>query len=525
MPRVLIADQLSDEATRLLQDAGYAVDIKPGRDEQSIVADIGEYDALIVRSATTVTPAIIEAGIRLKVIGRAGVGVDNIDLAAATEQGIIVMNAPLGNIVSAAEHTLAMILAMARDLPAASREMSQGTWNRKAHTGIELEGKVLGVVGLGKIGQHVARVCRAMGMTLLGFDPYISEQRAREIDVELVTLDDLLRRSDVITLHVPRTPETVNLIDAGALGKMKRTARLVNVARGGIVDEAALAQALTAGTIAGAALDVFDSEPLKMDSALLQAPHLILTPHLGASTEEAQTKVAEAIAKQFIAFFDKGQIQNAVNLKVHLDPDLASYGDLAERLGALAIQLADRRPISTITVHCQGKLAEANTRALAVCALAGALRKIVSTPVNLVNAANIAESRGIELIEQRTSHTGRFTNELTVELKTSDGCRRVSGTCFDKDTLRITQIDDLDVELKPSGTILVMRYEDRPGMVGKFGSILGDARINIAAMDVGRVVKGADAVVSLTVDDPVPEAVLETLRLAVQPKELHLVEL
>lgn len=525
MPKILIADALSDEATAILSRSGMLVDVKTGRSQDEILADIAEYDGLIVRSATKVTRTMLEAASRLKVVGRAGVGVDNIDLAAATERGVVVMNTPLGNIVSAAEHTLALLFALARHVPIADRELHDGEWNRKAHTGVELEGKTLGIVGLGKIGQHVARVARATGMQLVGYDPFINPKRAQEIGVELMEMDELLVASDFITLHVPKTDQTADLIDREAIGRMKPGSRLINVSRGGVVNEQDLADALTDGRLAGAALDVFAQEPLPADNPLLQAPNLILTPHLGASTEEAQSKVAEQIAEQFVAFLQDGRIQNAVNLNIHLEPELAAYGELATTLGSLAIQLIDARAVSAVHVHCRGKIAEANTRALAVCALSGVLRETCSTPVNLVNAATIAESRGIELVEERSRRSGSFTNLLEVEIRTATGRRKVGGTCFDEAKPRIVEIDDLDVDLKPADTILVMRYDDRPGMVGKFGTILGDAGVNIANMDVGRVSKGKDAIVCLTVDDPVPAELQEKLRQQVQPKELHVVSL
>lgn len=525
MARVLIADPLSAEATRILTAAGLDVDAKPGRGEAEIIADINQYDGLVVRSATNVTRAIIEADARLKVIGRAGVGVDNIDLDAATERGIVVMNAPLGNIVSAAEHTIAMVMALARDIPSAHAEMQEGIWNRSAHTGIELEGKTLGIIGLGKVGQHVAKVFKAGGMDVIAYDPFISAERAAEIGVSLVGLDDVLAKSDVLTLHVPKTPQTTGLIDTAALEKMKPTARLVNVARGGIVVEADLAAALAAGTIAGAAVDVFSVEPISPDNPLLQAPNIVLTPHLGASTAEAQTKVADAIARQFVAFFQTGLIQNAVNLQIALDPSLRPFAQLALTLGSLAVQLQESPRVQSVHIHCQGNIAKQDTRALSVSALSGVLQQTGHSPVNLVNASHLARVRGIELIEERSRQIKNYVSLLTVTVQTDSGRRTVSGTCFDERALRIVAIDGLEIDLKPDPHILIMKYGDRPGMVGKFGTILGDAKLNIAGMEVGRTHKGADAIVALTLDDPVPESVQQALRAAIQPHELYVVSL
>ena len=525
MPAVLIADKVADGAATLLRREGFDVDVRTGRDEQAILMDIADYDAMIVRSGTQVTRRIVEAGTRLKVIGRAGVGVDNIDCAAATERGIVVMNTPLGNVVSAAEHTVAMLLALARDIPAAHDELRAGTWNRSAHTGVEVEGKTLGIVGLGKIGQHVSRACKALGMRVTAFDPYINPDRAREIGVELLEMDELLAAADFLTVHAPKTPETAGLIGTEELARMKPTARLVNVARGGIVDEDALARALRDGTIAGAAVDVFSTEPVAPDNPLLRAPNVVLTPHLGASTMEAQSKVAEAIARQIITFFRDGVIQNAVNLNVWLEPEMSAYGVLAETLGSLAVQLLGREAVRRVKVCCRGRIAHSNVRALAVSALAGVLRQTTETTVNLVNASAIASERGIELVEESSRQIRSYMSLLSVEVHSGDAVRRVSGTCFDDVAPRIVEIDGLDMDLRPAGIIVIMRYDDRPGMVGKFGTILGDADINIASMDVGRLDKGADAVVALTLDDPVPPDVQEALRRAVQPKEFHLVSL
>ena len=525
MTRVLIADSLSKDSTRILEQAGIAVEVKTGQSEAELIAGINRFEGIIVRSATNVTRPIVQAGTRLRVIGRAGVGVDNIDCAAATERGILVMNTPLGNIVSAAEHTTALLLAMARNLPDAAADTRAGNWNRKRYTGIELENKVLGIVGLGKIGQHVSRVCRALGMQVLGCDPYLSEQRAAQIGVTLTTLEPLLKQADFVTIHVPRSASTRDLIDARALALMKPTARLLNVARGGIVDEQALADALTAGTIAAAAIDVFSTEPIRPDNPLLQAPNVILTPHLGASTVEAQQKVAAAIAHQFVAFFQHGEMQNAVNLEVALDPALGAYGRLAEALGALAVQLLASKRVRNVRVSSHGGIPKEETGALAVCCLSGVLSRVTNTPVNLVNAAQIAEDRGIELVEEYSAQSRTYLSLLRVEVQgDADSCA-VSGTCFDEHELRIVEIDGIGIDLKPADNILIMRYADRPGMVGKFGTILGRAGINIAGMEVGRTGKGADAVVALTLDDPVPGAVQSALRRSIRPKALHSVSL
>ena len=523
--RLLIADEVSSAAIRILEDAGLTVAVKPGRSEEQILADIAEYEAVVVRSATKINRRVIEAGTRLRVIGRAGVGVDNIDCKAATERGILVMNTPLGNVVSAAEHTVALLLALARHIPTCDAEVRRGLWNRSAHTGVEVEGKTLGIVGLGKIGQHVARVCKALGMRVLACDPHMSPRRAKEVGVQLVDFDAVLRESDFLTLHVPHTPETAGMVDAEALGKMKPTAYIINCARGGVVDEGALADALGAGTIAGAAVDVYSVEPVAEDNPLLKAPNVVLTPHLGANTAEAQAKVAEAIAHQLVAFFKDGVIQNAVNLTVHLEPEMAPYGDLASVLGSLAAQLLSPEAVEHVRVCCHGQIAGSNVRALAVSALAGVLAETTETAVNLVNAASVAASRGIELMEASSEHAPSYRSLLSVQVRGGGAVREVTGTCFDGTNPRVVGIDGLVLDLRPASHILIMRYDDRPGMIGRIGTVLGNAGINIAGMDVGRLAKGADAVVALTLDDPVPDAVIAAIRESIRPKELHLVSL
>ncbi len=523
--KILIADNVSEAAEKILMDAGLLVDVKTGRTEDAITADIAHYDGIIVRSATKVTRRIIEAGTKLKVIGRAGVGVDNIDREAATAHGIVVMNTPEGNTVSAAEHTLALLLALARNVPAAAVDTKNGNWNRKKFTGIEVENKVLGIVGLGKIGQHVARGARALGMRVTAYDPYISAERAEQLNVQLCDLDQILKESDFVTLHVPKTAATVDLIDAAALKKMKPSARIINVARGGIVNEADLAAALEAGTIAGAAIDVFSTEPITADNPLLKAPNIILTPHLGASTIEAQEKVAEGIARQFATFFEIGMIQNAVNVEIMLSPELSNYGILARLLGSLAVQMLPPERVLEVKVTSQGSIAKLDTRAVAVSGLSGVLARIAETDVNLVNASQTAHDRGIELKEERSRKIRNYANLITLEVITEKRSRSVSGTCFDDKQPRIVMIDNMEIDLKPAENILVMRYQDRPGMVGKFGSILGEAGINIARMEVGRVQKGAEALVALTLDDPVPEEIKNKLAEAVQPSEIFLVSL
>jgi len=527
--RILIADPLNDRASAILKEGGLNTDTQPGLSEAQLCQIIGDYDGLIVRSATTVTPKVISAGRKLKVIGRAGVGVDNIDLKAATAAGIIVQNTPLGNITSAAEHAIALLFSHARNIPRADREMKAGKWGKKGLTGVELSGKTIGIMGMGKVGGIVAKVALALDMTILVFDPYLTDRKAEELRVTKTDLDTLLKESDFITVHTPLTAETKNLINADKMKLMKKSVRIINAARGGIVNEKDLFDALKNGTIAGAALDVFETEPLAADSPLRSLDNTVLTPHLGASTEEAQERVAEDIAKQFVEFFRDGVIRNAVNLSVVLDPKIAAFARLAETLASMAAQMA-RGPIVSLKVGAYGKLAEGDTRELGLCALKGVLSRSTTDPVTLVNARSIGEARGIALFEHKSEQVRNYANLLVVSVETQDSDGKqaehtIAGTCFDGQEGRIVQIENYEIDLRPAPHLLLMFYPDRPGMIGKYGSILGEANINIANMTVGRREKRGQAAVALTVDEAVPQQVLEKIRAAVACDQLYSVEL
>ena len=525
MPRVLVADSLSDVCIAILRDAGLEVDVNTGRTEEELVRLIPAYDAMVVRSATKVTPRILQAADRLKVVGRAGVGVDNVDVPAASHKGVVVMNTPLGNITSAAEHAVAMLLTLARNIAPADASMKRGEWEKKKFTGVELSEKTLGLVGMGKVGQIVARAGTGLGMNVCAYDPFLPERRAKELGVEMLGLDALLERSDFITIHTPLTEKTRGLIGAAEIAKMKPSCRLINCARGGIVDEAALLEALNNGRLAGAALDVFDAEPLPKDSPLRSAKNIILTPHLGASTEEAQIKVAEAIARQIAAFFKEGKIQYAVNLSVTLTPELEPFAKLSETLGRLLSQILSGPPQS-VTCSARGRIAQGDTHALAVFGLQGLLSHWREQSVNLVNAALVAEERGIAVTEEKSLESADFASVVRLEVKGPRATLSAGGTVFEGREPRIIAIDGFTVALKPEGTVLVLFYRDRPGMVGKFGTILGNAGINIAGMDVGRREKRGRACVALSVDDPVPAPVLEQIRACTGPDgEAHLVQL
>jgi D-3-phosphoglycerate dehydrogenase len=524
--RVLVADKMSEAGVKILREGGLEADVKTGLSEDELATAVRDYEGVIVRSATKVTRRVIEAADGLRLVGRAGVGVDNIDLEAATQRGVVVMNTPLGNITSAAEHALALMTALARHVPAADAKMKEGGWDKKKFTGVELTGKTLGVVGLGKIGTIVARVARAFPMRILVHDPYLNPKRAEELDVELADLDRLLKESDFVTLHVPLNDSTRGLIGKDALAKMKPTARLINCSRGGVVDEDALAEALRDGRIAAAALDVYATEPLPAESPLRAAPNIILTPHLGASTAEAQEKVAEDLARQFVDYFARGEIKNPVNIEVTLKPHLAAFADLAEALGRFASQIVSTG-VSRVECGCYGEVGRSaeDAHVLAVFALQGVLAGRVDARVNLVNVGRIAESRGIELTERRADQARTYRNVVTVRLVADGVERKVSGTLFEGREVRIVGIDGFDIDVKPAPWMLLMMYPDRPGMVGRFGSILGEAGINIAGMAVGRREKSGLAAVVLTVDDPVPDGILEKIRGAVEAREVYRVEL
>lgn len=465
----------------------------------------------MIRSGTRVTKEIIEAGTALKIIGRAGVGVDNVDVPAATRQGIVVVNSPEGNTIAAAEHALAMMLALSRYIPDANASTKTGGWDRKTFVGAEVYKKTLGVVGLGKIGSHVATAAKAMGMKLLAYDPFISTERADQLGCRLVDLDLLFREADYITLHIPKTPETTNLIGTETLAKMKPTARIINCARGGIIDEAALATALKEGRIGGAALDVFSNEPLEADSPLRQlGKEIILTPHLGASTTEAQINVAIDVAEQIRDVLLGLPARSAVNIP-GLYPDvmekLKPYLQLAETLGNLVSQLAGGR-VDSLQVRLQGELASNESKPIVIAALKGLLTNALRERVNYVNAGIEAKERGIRVVETRDTNIRDYTGSLHLEAKGSLGQHSVTGAVLGDSEIRITDVDEFPVNVPPSRYMLFTLHRDLPGIIGKIGSLLGSFNVNIASMQVGRKIVRGDAVMALSIDDPLPEGIL-----------------
>jgi D-3-phosphoglycerate dehydrogenase len=519
MHRVLIADKLAPEGMAVLHDAARSgqlvVDERTGLPPEELRHVIPEYDALIIRSSTTVTQEIVDAAVRLRVVGRAGIGVDNIDVGAATRRGIAVMNTPGGNNVTTAEHAISMLLALARAIPQATASMKAGRWEKSKFTGSEVCGKVLGVVGMGNIGRLVAERAQGLKMKVIAFDPFITEENAQRLGVDLVTLDALLQRADFVSLHTPLLPETRHLIDAAALAKMKPGARLINCARGGIVDEAALVTALREKRLAGAALDVFEQEPPPTDHPLLGLDSVICTPHLGAATAEAQVAVSVAIAEQIVDFLVNNVTRNAVNmpsLSAEQLEVLRPYLDLAERLGSLQAQLLEQAP-TEVTVAYAGDVAALDVQPITVAVLKGLLGRLLETSVvNYVNARELARERGVKVVESRTTSPKGFTNSIGVRVRTAQRSSEVAGAVFGRDVIRLVRINGFYLEAVPEGFILMLNNRDVPGVVGAVGMLLGEAKINIAGLQLGREQVGGMALSLVHVDERIPAPVLERLR-------------
>ena len=509
MSKVLVSDPIDQVGIDILSQVAQ-VDIKVGLSPEELVQIMPEYDALMIRSGTRVTKEIIEAGKQLKIIGRAGVGVDNVDVPAATRAGIVVVNSPEGNTIAAAEHALAMMMSLSRYIPEANTSVKGKQWDRKSFVGAEVYKKTLGVVGLGKIGSHVATVAKAMGMKILAYDPFISVERADELGCRLADLETLFRESDYITLHIPKTPETTHLINAETLAKMKDGVRIINCARGGIIDEAALAEALKSGKVAGAALDVFEEEPLKESVLRDFGKQVILTPHLGASTAEAQVNVAIDVAEQIRDVLLGLPARSAVNIP-GLRPDvlekLRPYLQLAETLGNLVSQLAGGR-IDQLNIGLQGDLATNQSQPIIVAALKGLLSQALRERVNYVNASIEAKERGIRVIETRDATSRDYSGSLHLKAKGSLGEHSVTGALLGDGEIRITEINEFPVNVPPNSYMLFTLHRDMPGIIGSIGSLLGSFNVNIASMQVGRKIVRGDAVMVLSLDDPLPEGIL-----------------
>jgi D-3-phosphoglycerate dehydrogenase len=519
--QVLVSDPVSEEGLRaLLDDPTIAVDIKTDYTPEQLAAAIGDYDALVIRSQTKVTAEVLAHAKRLKVIGRAGVGVDNVDVPAATGKGVVVLNSPEGNTMAATEHTWALLLALARKVCPADASMRLGKWDRKKFTGTELYGKTLGVIGLGKIGGAVARRGRGFEMDVVAYDPFVTQEQATRMGIRLLPLEELLQEADFVTIHVPKTKDTANIINDERLALMKPTARLINCARGGVVNEQALADAVLQGTIAGAAVDVYSSEPATADNPLMTASasgcdNLLLTPHLGASTEEAQMKVAVDVAEQIRDFFHGIPARSAVNMPA-LDPELLAilkpYMTLVEKMGKFHGQMINGA-VQSVEVVYSGEILDEDTAPLIPALLQGLLSPILGAGIiNSVNARYIAEARGIQMKEVKSTESSGYASLITVTVNTEGGFHRISGTVFGQGSARIVRVDDYWVEIAPAGIFIVAYHLDKPGIIGSVGQIFGAYDVNIASMQVGRAQPRGKAVMVLGIDEHPVEKVLDKIR-------------
>jgi len=509
--KVLVTDPISDAGLDVIRDAGHEVVTDYEADGAALLDAVADANALIVRSGTEVTREVLEAASDLVIVGRAGIGVDNIDIEAATDQGVIVANAPEGNVRAAAEHTVAMAFAAARSIPQAHTRLKGGEWAKGDYLGTELNGKTLGIVGLGRVGQEVAKKLDSLGMDLVAFDPYISEERAEQIGAELADLDAVLQRADVLTIHTPLTPETEDMIGETELAEMEG-GYVVNCARGGIVDEPALAEAVEDGIVAGAALDVFAEEPLPADSPLLGVEDVIVTPHLGASTEAAQENVAVSTAEQIVAAFEGEPVMNALNapsMDESAFPRVEPYIGLAETAGKIAVQLLDSR-VESVEISYEGDIAEEDVEIVTASALKGVFQPL-EWQVNAVNAPRIAEERGIEVSETKRRQAEDFQSLVTVTVSDGDEEIGVCGTLFADDDARIVRIDGYRVDAIPGGKMMVARNTDEPGVIGHIGTVMGKYDVNIAGMFNAREVHGGEALTVYNIDQEVPEAAREEL--------------
>ncbi len=525
MPKILIADPIADEGLELLRRR-VGVDVKVGLKLLELLDTVGDYDALVVRSETKVTAEVIKAGNRLRVIARAGIGVDNIDLDAATTAGIAVVNAPTGNTVAAAEHTLALMLALSRNIPNAHRSLKDGEWRRSAFMGTEVRNKTLGIVGLGRVGSEVARRALSFGMRLVACDPFVAPDYARRLGVELMSLDELLSQSDFVTLHTPLTEGSHNLIGAKELARIKPGARLINVARGELIDETALLEALGSNRLAGAALDVFAKEP-PGSSPLVEHPKVVATPHLGASTQEAQREVAVEAAEQVLAVLDGTPASNTVNapfVPPEVHAVLAPYIRVASVVGRLLTSLAEGQVVG-VTIRYEGEITQHDTAVLEAAMLAGLLESVVSGQVNLINAPLLAKERGLRVTEQRSAVSNEYASLVTATLETTEGGLTVVGTSM-RDESHIVKVNDYWLDIVPSVPyMLFVDNLDQPGSIGAVGTVAGRHNINISFMEVGRLNLRGLAMMVLGLDDPVPPNVLEEIRALPQIHHARLVRL
>ncbi len=512
--KVLVSDNLSEKGVEILRKGGLKVDVKVGMSPDELKDCIGQYHGIVIRSATKLTQDVIEKAENLKVIGRAGSGLDNVDKAAASKKGIVVMNTPGGNTITTAEHTIALMVALARNVPQATMSMKGGKWEKKKFKGVELFNKTLGIVGLGQIGGQVAKKARGLEMNVIAFDPFLNKDKADAMGIKMGTVDEIFEQADFITFHTPLTAETKNLVNKESIEKMKPTVRLINCARGGIINESDLAEAIKSGRIAGAALDVFEKEPVPEGHPLLEVDNVICTPHLGASTDEAQVNVAVAVAEQIVDYLKFGTIRNAVNFpSIPQDelPTLQPYITLADKLGSFAAQVVEGG-MEEVTLEFRGEAADLKNEPITIAALKGLLTPILEETVNFVNAPFIAKERGIKVNETKSKDAGEFHNMLTLKVRVGDKERTFSGTLFGQKDPRIVFVDKFPVEILPEGNILVMSNNDKPGVIGSIGAFLGDRDINIAWMHFGRESAGGLAISVVCIDTALDEKQLAEIR-------------
>ncbi len=515
MARILVSDSLSDEGIGILKAAGFEVDHKPEISQEDIAKEIGEYDALVIRSRTTVTPEIINNAHKLKVVGRAGVGLDNVDVPSATQRGIIVMNTPGGNTISTAEHTMAMLTSLARSIPQADRSMHEGRWDKKKFVGVELYGKTLGICGTGRIGTEVIKRAQAYGMHVLAYDPFLNEEAVKRLGVTKATVDEISRQADFITVHTPLNAQTRGMLGKDQFAVMKKGVRILNCARGGIVSEEALIEGLKNGTVAGAALDVFEEEPLPVDHPFRSMDNVIMTPHLGAATSEAQEGVARDVAEQIVDVLQGKTIRNAINAP-SVDPaileQLQPFIDLARRMGKFMSQFVCQ-PAKALQVYYSGSVTDFPTAPITSAALIGFLEPMTEgSVVNFVNAPTMAKDRGIEVIEQRSTKLYNFANLITLEVECEDGSKQfIGGTLFTKDNPRIVVVNDKFFDVVPAGELIVIENHDVPGIIGNVGNVLGKYNVNIAQMTWGRTQPGSDAITVINVDQSVTQEMISEI--------------
>ena len=511
---ILVSDSLSPRGTEVLERAGFTVAVKTKLSKDELLEEIKNYEGLIVRSATKVTKEVIEAGSQLRIIGRAGTGLDNVDSEAATRRGVVVMNTPGGNTITTAEHTIAMIVAMSRKIPQATASMKAGKWEKSRFMGVELYNKTLGLVGLGQIGTYVTKLAQGLSMNVIGYDPYLAVDRARQMGIEVVELPELFQRADVISVHTPLTNETRGIINAKTILQMKDGVMIVNCARGGIINEQDLVEALKSQKVYAAAFDVFEQEPVKPDHPLLSLDNFTCTPHIGASTEEAQENVAVGIAEQFVDYFKRGLARGAVNVpsvSPEVLPQLQPYLTLAERMGLFQAQLLEGG-LKSVTVEYFGEVAGLAVAPLTIAVLKGLLGPILEDVINFVNAPVVAKERGIEVKEVKSSDAGDFTSLIRIKVEAGQQSYTLAGTLFHRKEPRIVEINQFQVEVISEGHMVLIDNVDQPGVIGRVGRILGDHAVNIARMQCSRGERGGQALLIIGLDAPPPAQVLDTIK-------------